>query len=222
MAAERGPERIVVGITGASGAILGVRTLQALRAAGVETHLVVSEWAQRTLRTEVGPGIDLSALASFSYSADNLAARISSGSFRTGGMVIVPCSMNTVAAIAHGITSNLLQRAADVTLKERQRLVVVPRETPLSLVHLRNLTTLAEAGASIVPPMPGFYNRPQSVEDIVRHLVARILDQLDVPNELTHRWATARSDEVNASWAEILGDGAVQDMSDSDRNEGER
>src|SRR4051812_270581 len=183
------PKRIVVGMTGASGSIFGVRLLQALAQMEVESHLVMTEWAKRTLRIETDfTEQDVAAMASRAYRIDNLAAAISSGSFRTDGMVILPCSMNTVASIAHGLSDNLLTRAADVTLKERAPLVVVPRETPLTLIHLRNLVTLTEAGARVVPPVPGFYNRPRDVDDIVWHIVARILDQLGIDNDLTRRW----------------------------------
>jgi 4-hydroxy-3-polyprenylbenzoate decarboxylase len=186
------PRRIVVGMTGASGSILGVRLLEALGQIGVETHLVMTEWAKRTLRIETDrTEQDVAALATRAYRIENQAAAISSGSFRTDGMVIIPCSMNTVAALAHGLSQNLVTRAADVTLKERLPLVIVPRETPLSLIHLRNLVTLTEAGARVVPPMPGFYNRPTTVDEIVWHIVARVLDQLGLDNELTRRWGPA-------------------------------
>jgi 4-hydroxy-3-polyprenylbenzoate decarboxylase len=194
VASER-PRRVVVGMTGASGSILGVRLLEALLQSGIESHLVMSEWAKRTLRVETDYSEqDVAALATRVYRVDNQAAAISSGSFRTDGMVIIPCSMNTVAALAHGLSANLVTRAADVVVKEGKPLVLVPRETPLSLIHLRNMVTLAEAGVRIVPPMPGFYSRPQSVDELVWHIVARVLDQLGIDNDLTRRWGPDETD----------------------------
>jgi 4-hydroxy-3-polyprenylbenzoate decarboxylase len=193
VAGER-PRRVVVGMTGASGSILGVRLLEGLRQSGIESHLVMSEWAKRTLRVETDyTEQDVAALATRVYRVDNQAAAISSGSFRTDGMVIIPCSMNTLAALAHGLSANLVTRAADVVLKEGKPLVLVPRETPLHLIHLRNMVTLAEAGVRIVPPMPGFYNQPQSVDELVWHIVARVLDQLGIDNDLTRRWGPAET-----------------------------
>ncbi len=184
---------IVVGITGATGSIIGIRLLEALRALQVETLLVLSEWAERTIRVETEYSVaEVRDLAVTYYQNGNMAAPISSGSFPAGGMVIAPCSMNTLAAVAHGITGKLIARAADVTLKEGRKLVLVPRETPLHSVHLRNMLTLSEMGAGIVPPMPAFYNHPETVDDIVRHIVARVLDQLQIDNELTVRWGVTR------------------------------
>ncbi|MCC6379228.1 MAG: UbiX family flavin prenyltransferase [Burkholderiales bacterium] len=182
-------KRIVVGITGATGAVFGLRLLDALSEAGIETHLVVSRWGQQTVEHECG--VDLAGLrarASVFHGTGNMAATISSGSFHTDGMVIAPCSMRTAAAIAHGVGDSLVHRAADVILKERRRLVLVPRETPLSELHLENLLKLARMGVAIVPPMPAFYNRPTSVEDIVDHVVARVLDQFGVTAEFARRW----------------------------------
>lgn len=185
--------RLVVGMTGATGAILGIRLLEALRSHGVETHLVLSEWAERTIRIETSYTRDeVRALADAYYHDTNQAAAISSGSFPVDGMVIVPCSMKTLAAIAHGLADRLIVRAADVTLKERRRLVLVPRETPLSTVHLRNMLTLSELGVSMVPPMPAFYNDPTSIDDVVGHVVARVLDQFGIANDLTRRWGPRR------------------------------
>lgn len=181
--------RIIVGITGATGAIFGLRTLEALKAAEVETHLVLSRWGARTIEHETGlTYADLETRASAMHSSGNMAATISSGSFRTEGMIIAPCSMRTAAAIAHGTGDNLLQRAADVVLKERRRLVLVPRESPLSEVHLENLLKLARIGVSIVPPMPAFYNHPQSLDDMVNHVVARVLDQFGIDASFARRW----------------------------------
>ncbi len=182
-------KRIIVGITGATGAVFGVRTLEALREAGVETHLVLSKWGQQTVEHETGLKLaELQALASVVHGTGNMAATISSGSFRTEGMIVAPCSMRTAAAIAHGTGENLVHRAADVVLKERRRLVLVPRETPLSEVHLENLLKLARLGAAIVPPMPAFYNHPASLDDVVNHIVARVLDQFDIDASFARRW----------------------------------
>jgi 4-hydroxy-3-polyprenylbenzoate decarboxylase len=182
-------KRIIVGITGATGAIFGVRLLEALGAAGVETHLVLSKWGQQTVEYETGLTLaDLRARAAVVHGTANMAATLSSGSFRTEGMVVAPCSMRTVAAIAHGYGETLVHRAADVVLKERRRLVLVPRETPFSEVHLENLLKLARMGVTILPPMPAFYNKPATVDDIVNHIVARVLDQFDIDAAFAKRW----------------------------------
>jgi len=182
-------KRLIVGITGATGAIFGVRLLEALKAAEVETHLVLSRWGQRTVEHETGLTFaDLESRAAVVHGSGNMAATISSGSFRTDGMIIAPCSMRTVATIAHGNGENLVHRAADVVLKERRRLVIVPRETPLSEIHLENLLKLARMGVSIVPPMPAFYNKPATLDDMVEHIVARVLDQFDIDASFARRW----------------------------------
>ncbi|MFI6498050.1 UbiX family flavin prenyltransferase [Nonomuraea typhae] len=181
--------RLIVAMTGATGAILGIRLLEALsEMPGVETHLVVSRWARSTITLETGLTVsEVLKLAEVTYRPGDQTAAVSSGSFPTDGMVVIPCSMKTAAAIATGYGEDLIARAADVVLKERRRLVLVPRETPLSEIHLTNLLTLARAGASIVPPLPAFYNHPRSLDDIVGHIVARVLDQfgLEVP---ARRW----------------------------------
>ena len=183
------PRRLIVGITGASGGILGIRLLQALRATDVESHLIVSKWGQRTVEHETSyTARQVRELASVSYEPGNMGAAIASGSFVTEGMVVIPCSMRTVAAIAHGLGENLLHRAADVVLKERRRLVLVVREMPLSEIHLENLLKLARMGVSIVPPMPAFYNHPQTIDDIVDHIVARVLDQFALSAQFARRW----------------------------------
>lgn len=184
------PRRIIVGISGASGAVYGVRLLQALRdIGGIESHLVVSDAAWRNLRHELGmEPRAVQALADVAHPLDNVGASIASGSFAAHGMVVAPCSMRTLAAIAHGLADNLLTRAADVMLKERRRLVLLTRESPLHLVHLRNMAIVTEMGGIICPPVPAFYQRPQTVEDIVRHSVARVLDLLGLDNELIPRW----------------------------------
>jgi len=182
--------RFVVGMTGATGAVLGVELLRQLqRCPGVETHLVLSRWARATIHLETELSArDVESLADVVYSWDEQTAAISSGSFRVDGMVIAPCSMKTLSAIRMGYADGLIARAADVTLKEHRRLVLVPRETPLSQIHLENMLALAQMGARIVPPMPAFYNHPASVGDIVDHIVARILDQFDIESPTAKRW----------------------------------
>ena len=184
------PRRIVVGISGASGAVYGVRLLQALQGmAGVESHLVVSDAGWRTLRHELALApAAVQALADVAHELDDVGAAIASGSFAAHGMVVAPCSMRTLAAIAQAQSDNLLTRAADVMLKERRRLVLLVRESPLHLTHLRNMVAVTEMGAIVSPPVPAFYKRPRTVEDIVDHGVARALDALGIANELTTRW----------------------------------
>ncbi len=183
-------QRIIVGISGASGAIYGVRLLQALRTLpGVETHAVISDAGWLNIAHELGlERTHAPALADVVHSIDHVGASIASGSFRASGMVVAPCSMRTLAAIAHGLTDNLLTRAADVMLKERRRLILLARETPLHLVHLRNMTTVTEMGAIVCPPVPAFYQKPQTVEDIVQHSLARVLDLLGLEQTLAAPW----------------------------------
>ena len=181
--------RVIVGMTGATGAILGVRLLQAMRAADVETHLVLSKWGQSTIEHETHLAVkQVRELASVVHGIANMGATISSGSFVTDGMVIVPCSMRTLAAIAHGTGENLVHRAADVVLKERRRLVLVTREMPLSDIHLQNMLKLSRAGAVIMPPMPAFYNHPKTLDEMIDHIVARILDQFHIEASFARRW----------------------------------
>jgi 4-hydroxy-3-polyprenylbenzoate decarboxylase len=188
--------RVVVGITGASGAIYGVRLLERLREAEVETHLVATRWARVTIEHETGrPFGDVKELAHAVYGEGDQAAPISSGSFRTDGMVIVPCSTKTLAAIATGFAHNLVCRAADVVLKERRRLVLCVRETPLHAIHLRNMLTLADMGAVIAPPTPAFYHRPESLDDVVDQTVLRLLDQLGIELPDGARWSGLPADE---------------------------
>jgi 4-hydroxy-3-polyprenylbenzoate decarboxylase len=184
------PRRIIVAISGASGAVYGVRLLQVLRdTPGLESHLVVSSAGWRNVQEEHGlQRADIEALAHHVHDIANVGAAIASGSFQCSGMVVAPCSMRTLAAIAHGLSDNLMTRAADVLLKERRRLVLMVRESPLNLIHLRNMVSASEAGAIICPPMPAFYLRPQSVDDIINFSVARALDLLDVPHTLAARW----------------------------------
>ena len=207
--------RLVVGMTGATGAVLGVRLLEELRRReGVQTHLVLSRWARATLKFETGLTVrEVTALADVSYSPDDQGAEISSGSFHTDGMVIVPCSMKTLAGIRVGYADGLLARAADVTLKERRRLVLVPRESPLSEIHLDNMLALAKMGAAIVPPMPAFYNHPISVEDVVTHIVDRIFDQIGIPSTTARPWPGMQnaSAALPGSSSLLLADGSALD-----------
>ncbi len=183
------PRRLIIGVTGASGAVYARRALEAARDAGVETHLVLSRASEMTLRYELDmSGAQLAALADRRYAIGDVGAPISSGSFRTEGMLIAPCSVRTMSEIAVGATSSLLTRAADVVLKERRRLVLMVRETPLHLGHLRTMTALAEMGAIIAPPLPAFYAEPQSLDEIVDQSVGRALDLFDIDTPLVRRW----------------------------------
>lgn len=183
------PTRLIVGITGATGTIFGVRILQMLHGSGVETHLVVSKWAARTLAHETPYSLkEIQALATHNYASGDQGAAISSGSFVTLGMVIAPCSMRTLAAIAHGLGDNLIHRAADVVLKERRKLVLVVRESPFNEIHLENMLKLARMGVVILPPMPAFYNHPQSLDDMVNHIAMRVVDQFDIHLDVMNRW----------------------------------
>ncbi|WP_339045630.1 UbiX family flavin prenyltransferase [Candidatus Mesenet endosymbiont of Agriotes lineatus] len=182
-------KRIVIGISGASGIIYGIRLLEVLKETDYETHLVVSNSAKLTLAHETSLKFeDLSLLASKAYSIDEVGAKIASGSFKTIGMVIAPCSVNTMSEIASCITSNLLSRAADVAIKEKRRLVLMARESPLHLGHLRNMVSLVEMGAIIAPPVPAFYALPKSIDDIVNHSVGKILDLFDIKHSLYNEW----------------------------------
>jgi flavin prenyltransferase len=182
--------RLIVGLSGASGVIYGIRFLQVLnQTPGIETHLVLSRAARTTLQLETAFSVnDVVALASVNHEPENLAAAISSGSFQTIGMVVIPCSMKSLAQIALSLSDNLLTRAADVTLKERRKLVVVPRETPLALSHLRHMVAITEMGGIILPPAPSFYHNPKSITDIIDQTLGRILDQLEIGHELSKRW----------------------------------
>ena len=187
---EFSQRRLVVGISGASGVVYGVRLLQLLRNAGVETHLVMSKTAEITFAYETSLKIsDVKAMAHTTHSIEDMAASISSGSFRTAGMIIAPCSMRSMSEIASGVTTTLLTRAADVTLKERRRLVLMVRETPLHTGHLRTMTALSEMGAIIAPPVPAFYNKPESLDDIIDHAVGRVLDLFDIDTGKVKRWS---------------------------------
>ncbi|MDQ2901386.1 MAG: UbiX family flavin prenyltransferase [Acidobacteriota bacterium] len=181
---------IAIGMSGASGAVYGVRLLERLRQiSGISIHLIVTRAAEKTLYLETGRKLaDIKRLAHFSYPVDDISCRLASGSFRTDAMVVAPCSIHTMSAIACGVSSNALIRAADVMLKERRKLILMVRETPFHLGHLRTMVALTEMGAIIAPPIPGFYNNPQSVQDLVDHSVDRVLDLLGVPDESAKRW----------------------------------
>jgi 4-hydroxy-3-polyprenylbenzoate decarboxylase len=196
--------RLVIAITGASGSIYGIRLLEILKATtAVELHLIISAAGKRTLVEETDFSVaDVDALAHRRYDVKDIGASLASGSFRTAGMVIAPCSIKTAGAIAACYSDGLIARAADVTLKEGRPLIVLVRETPLHVGHLRMLTTLAEMGAVIIPPVPAFYNRPKDVDDIVNHTVARVLDRLQLPQSLVGEWqGTSRRGEVRPAGA---------------------
>ncbi|HLK22231.1 MAG TPA: UbiX family flavin prenyltransferase [Bryobacteraceae bacterium] len=187
--------RLIIGVSGASGSIYGYRLLERLRAAPeVETHLILTRSAERTAFLETGQTADqFKALADFHYPLEDIGSRLASGSFVTQGMVIAPCSIHSMSAIATGISSNLLVRAADVCLKERRRLILMVRETPLHLGHLRTMLALTEMGAIILPPVPGFYNQPKTILDIVDHSVDRVLDLIGLSNPDVRRWDGGKS-----------------------------
>jgi polyprenyl P-hydroxybenzoate/phenylacrylic acid decarboxylase-like protein len=184
-------QRLIVGVSGSSAPQLAYTLLQALHGRpDVETHLVLTRGAELSIKLEMGMSAgEFEALAGVVHDAANLAAPISSGSFRTAGMVVMPCSMKTLAAIASGYSADLVARAADVCLKERRRLVLVPRETPLNLVHIRNMETVTLAGAVVLPPVPAFYHRPRTVEDLLQHVAGKVLDQFGIEHELYQRWS---------------------------------
>jgi 4-hydroxy-3-polyprenylbenzoate decarboxylase len=182
--------RLIVGLTGATGSIYGVRLLERLREMDVETHLVISRWGARTLAHETPYTREyVESLATTVYPPGDMGAAISSGSFRTDGMIVVPCSAKTLAAIAHGVGDNLIHRAADVILKERRKLVLAIREAPLSEIHLENMLKLSRMGVVILPPLPAFYNHPRTIDDLVDHTVARALDSFGLDVQGAARWA---------------------------------
>ncbi|HEX9678046.1 UbiX family flavin prenyltransferase [Nitrososphaera sp.] len=182
--------RLVIAITGASGVIYGIRALEVLKRLGVETHLVLSEWGEKTIRIETDKDGDyVRSLATKVYDDANMAAPVSSGSFRTDGMAVIPCSMKTLAGIANGLDDTLVARAAGVCIKESRKVVVVPREAPLSRIHLENMSKLAGLpNVVIMPAMPGFYHRPKTMEDLIDHVVGKVLDQFGIQHELFKRW----------------------------------
>ena len=183
-------KRLILGVTGATGVVYAVRLLEVLReTTEIETHLVVSEAGLMSLQQEVGmKKKQLEAMADVVYNVKNIGAAIASGSFQTMGMIIAPCSMKTLASVALGLSENLISRSADVTLKERRRLVMMVRETPLNLAHLRNMTSVTEMGGIIFPPVPSFYQHPASIAEMVDHSVGRVLDLFDIPHQLTPEW----------------------------------
>lgn len=183
-------ERIIVGVTGSSAPQLGLTVLQALREVpDLEVHLVISAGAVKSIEAEMGVSpVVFEELADVVHAPQDMAASISSGSFRTRGMAVVPCSMRSLAAVATGNTTDLVGRAADVCLKERRRLVLVTRETPLNLVHIRNMETVTLAGGTVLPPVPAFYHRPRTIEDLLRQTAGKVLDQFDLPHRLFRRW----------------------------------
>ncbi|PRO65991.1 UbiX family flavin prenyltransferase [Alkalicoccus urumqiensis] len=183
-------KRIIVGISGSTGPIYGIRLLEALQEVEeVETHLILSSWGEKTIRIETSyTPEDVKKLADVVHAPENQAASISSGSFQTDAMVIAPCSMKTLSAVAHGFADNLLSRAADVIMKERRKLIMMPREMPLHDIHLENMLKLSRMGVVMMPPVPAFYQQPESIEDIVNHTIARVLDQLGIDNDLAPRW----------------------------------
>lgn len=186
-------QRLVVGISGASGAIYGIRLLELLAETGIETHLVVSRAAKATIAAETGRTMaEVMSLASVAYAPDDIGAAISSGSFSTLGMIVAPCSMRSLAEIAQGMSASLLTRAADVMLKERRRLVLMVRETPLHSGHLRNMLAASDLGAIVAPPVPAFYNNPQSLEEMVDHTVGRVLDLFGIDCGRVRRWQGMR------------------------------
>ena len=188
-------ERLIVAITGATGAVYGVRLLQVLKdTPDIETHLVMSDAGVLNVHQELDMSRkEVESLADVAHSVRDIGAAIASGSFQNRGMVIAPCSMRTLAAVAHGLSDNLITRAADVVLKERRRLVLMVRETPFNLAHLRNMTSVTEMGGIVFPPLPAFYHRPQSIDDMVDHTVARVLDLLDIDHALAPRWQGMKS-----------------------------
>lgn len=186
---ETRPSRLIVGITGATGTIFGVRLLQMLHGSGIETHLVLSRWGARTLVHETDFTVEqVQRMATQSYPVGDQGAAISSGSFLTLGMVVAPCSMGTLAAIANGLADNLIHRAADVILKERRKLVLVVRESPVHEIHLENMLRLSRMGVIILPPVPAFYNHPQNLDDMINHVTMRVLDQFDIHLDVMNRW----------------------------------
>jgi flavin prenyltransferase len=183
------PLRLVIAITGASGVVYGVRMLEVFSKLKVETHLILSEWGAKNIEIETDDTVDyVKTLATACYEDNNMAARISSGSFKTDGMVIIPCSMKTLASIANAFEDSLVSRAAGVCIKEHRKLVVIPRETPLSKMHLQNMSKLADAGAIILPAMPGFYHRPKTIDDLIDHIIGKALDQFGIEHHLFKRW----------------------------------
>ncbi|HEU5446586.1 MAG TPA: UbiX family flavin prenyltransferase [Nitrososphaeraceae archaeon] len=189
MTSETKHDKIVIGFSGASGIIYGIRLLEILHSINIQTYLIISEWAKKNIEIETDKSLEyVKSLSSVNYDNFKLDASVSSGSFLHDGMVIVPCSMKSLSSIANGYDDTLISRAASVTLKESRKLIIVPRETPLSRIHLENMIKLQEAGAIILPAMPGFYHKPSTIDEIIDHLVGKILDQLKIEHDLFKRW----------------------------------
>lgn len=189
MTSETKHDKIVIGFSGASGIIYGIRLLEILHSINIQTYLIISEWAKKNIEIETDKTLEyVKSLSSVNYDNFKLDASVSSGSFLHDGMVIVPCSMKSLSSIANGYDDTLISRAASVTLKESRKLIIVPRETPLSRIHLENMVKLQEAGAIILPAMPGFYHNPSTIDEIIDHLVGKILDQLKIEHDLFKRW----------------------------------
>jgi flavin prenyltransferase len=187
--------RLVVGITGSSGVIYGIKVLEVLLKIKIETHLIISQWGERNVQIETDKSVEfVKSLATRIYNNDDMAAPISSGSFKTDGMAIVPCSMKTLSSIANGYDDSLVSRAAGVCIKESRRLVIVPRETPLSKIHLQNMIRLADIGVIVLPAMPGFYQKPKSMDDLITHIAGKILDQFGIEHNIYRRWGEALVD----------------------------
>lgn len=181
--------KILISMTGATGAIYGIRLLQVLQKTEYKTSLIISSWAKKTIETETSFSLDeVISMADEVYDENDLAAAVSSGSYQTDAVIVAPCTMKTLAGIASGYSDDLIVRCADVALKERKPLILLTRETPLSLIHLRNMTTVTEAGGIILPPMPAFYHRPKTIDDIINQTVGKILDLLNIPHDLFQRW----------------------------------
>jgi 4-hydroxy-3-polyprenylbenzoate decarboxylase len=182
--------RLVVAITGASGVIYGIKTLEVLKRLKIDTHLIMTEWGAKNIKIETDNTADyVKSLATRYYEDDNMAAPVSSGSFKVDGMIVIPCSTKTLASIANALDDSLVSRAAGVCIKEQRKLVLVPRETPLSKIHLKNMTKLASTNAVILPAMPGFYHRPKTMDDLINHLVGKVLDQFNIDHSLFKRWS---------------------------------
>ncbi len=182
-------KRLIVAVIGASGEIYGIRLLETLSKEKVETHLILSKWAHVTIKMETDYAVEeIKKLANYSYDEEDLASSISSGSFVFQGMVIIPCSMKTLAAVACGYSDNLITRAADITIKEGRKLILVPRETPLNAIHLENMLKISRLGVVILPPMPAFYIKPSDIDDLINHTIGKILDNLNIDNNLYRRW----------------------------------
>jgi flavin prenyltransferase len=185
--------RLVIGMTGSSGIVYGIRMLEVLKRCNIDVHLVMTEWAKKCLSLETDFDLNYVKSLAGSYSEDsNMAASVSSGTYKTDGMIIIPCSMKTLSSIANGYEETLVARAAGVTIKESRKLIIVPRETPLTGIHLENMLKLARIGVVILPAMPGFYNKPKNVDDLINHVVGKCLDQFDIEHNLFKRWGTSK------------------------------